>query len=75
MTLDQIVEETSQLPEDVAAELVERILVKRHGNIEPEVESAWRTETRRRVEEITSGRVAGIPLEEALARASHALRQ
>ena len=75
ITLDEIVEETAQLPEDVAAELVERILVKRHGSIEPRVEAAWKAETSRRVAEITSGQVAGIPLEESLARASCVLRR
>ena len=75
ITLDEIVEETAQLPEDVAAELVERILVKRHGRIEQEVEAAWKAETSRRVAEITSGQVVGIPLEESLARASRVLSQ
>ncbi|MEI6278735.1 MAG: addiction module protein [Verrucomicrobiae bacterium] len=75
ITLDEIVEETAHLPEDVAAELVERILVKRHGGIEQEVEAAWKAETSRRVAEITSGHVVGIPLEESLARASRVFRQ
>jgi hypothetical protein len=44
LTLDQIVEETKQLPADVVAELVDRILVARHGGIEPGVETAWKTE-------------------------------
>lgn len=74
LTLDQIVEETAQLPPDVAAELVERILVRRHGGIESNIESAWKIETRRRIEEIVSGRIEGIPLEEAFARAARAIR-
>jgi hypothetical protein len=40
MTLDQIVEETRQLPPDVVAELVDRIMLTRHGGMEPEVEAA-----------------------------------
>ena len=68
MTLDQIVEETRQLPADVVAELVDRILLARHGGIEPEVEAAWKTEIDRRIEEIESGKVQGIPVEESLAR-------
>jgi hypothetical protein len=75
ITLDEIVDETAQLPEDVAAELIERILVKRHGCIEPGVEAAWKVETSRRVAEITSGQVVGIPLEDSLARASRVLRR
>ena len=68
MTLDQIVEETRQLPTDVVAELVDRILLARHGGIEPEVEAAWKTEIDRRIEEIETGKVQGIPAEESLAR-------
>lgn len=74
LTLDQVVEEIAQLPADVAAELVERILIRRHGGMEPSVEAAWKVETRRRLEEITHGQVEGISLEESLARAAKALR-
>ncbi len=69
MTLDEIVEETRQLPPDVVAELVDRILLARHGGIEPDVEAAWKTEIHRRIDEIKSGKVQGIPVEESLARA------
>ena len=69
MTLDQIVEETRQLPPDVVAELVDRIFLARHGGIEPEIEAAWKTEIARRMAEIQSGQVRGIPVEESLARA------
>lgn len=69
MTLDQIVEETRQLPSDVVAELVDRILLARHGGIDPNIESAWKTEVGQRIKEIEDGKVEGIPLEESLARA------
>lgn len=68
MTLDQIVEETKQLPADVVAELVDRILLTRHGGIETEFEAAWKTEIDRRIAEIESGKVEGIPVEQSLAR-------
>jgi putative addiction module component (TIGR02574 family) len=68
MTLDQIVEETRHLPTDVVAELVDRILLARHGGIEPQVETAWKTEIDRRIQEIETGKVKGIPAEESLAR-------
>jgi hypothetical protein len=45
ITLDEIVEEAAQLPEDVVAELIERIVVAHHGGIEPGVEAAWKAET------------------------------
>src|SRR5436190_1997532 len=56
MTLDQIVEETKQLAADVVAELVDRILLTRHGGVEPEFEAAWKTEIDRRVAEIEAGK-------------------
>jgi putative addiction module component (TIGR02574 family) len=68
MTLDQIVEETRQLPSDVVAELVDRILLARHGGIEPGIAAAWKTEIDRRISEIDAGKVQGVPVEESLAR-------
>ena len=46
----------------------DRILVARHGGIEPEVETAWKTEIQRRVAEIEAGKAQGIPVEDSLAR-------
>jgi putative addiction module component (TIGR02574 family) len=69
ITLDQIVEETRELPSETVAELVDRIMVARHGVVEPSVAAAWKTETDRRIAEIEAGKVKGVPLEESLARA------
>lgn len=69
MTLEQLVEESRQLPQDLRAELVERILLAAQGGIAPEVEHGWKQETRRRVADIQSGQARGIPLDEALAEA------
>jgi putative addiction module component (TIGR02574 family) len=68
ITLDQIVEETRQLPPDVVAELVDRILIARHGGIESGVEESWKQETRRRITEIESGQAQGVPGEKVSAR-------
>lgn len=68
MSLDQIVEETRQLPPEAVAELVDRILVARHGGMGSSVEASWRKETQRRLAEIESGQVQGIPGEEVSAR-------
>jgi putative addiction module component (TIGR02574 family) len=69
MTLDQIAEAARLLPQDVRAELVERILLGAHGGIEPSIDEVWKQETRRRVADILSGRAKGLPLEDALAEA------
>ena len=69
MKLDEIVEQTRHLPPDVVAELVDRIMLARHGGMEPDVEAAWKTEIHRRIDEIKTGKVQAVPVEESLARA------
>ena len=69
ITLDQIVEETLEMPVEVVAELVDRIMVARHGGIQPPVAAAWKAEINRRIADIEAGRIQGVPLEESLARA------
>ena len=43
-----------------------------HGKMELRVRHSWRIEIRRRIEEMESGKVKGIPLKIALARARKA---
>ena len=69
LSADQIVEETSDWPEDAVADLVDRILRAKYGHVDPSVDKAWQDETRRRIADMESGRVEGIPLEETLAKA------
>jgi putative addiction module component (TIGR02574 family) len=68
LTVDQIVEETRSLSEDQLVLLVHRLHGRLH-DIAPQIEEAWQIETRRRIEEIESGKVQPIPLEESFARA------
>ncbi|HEY1719564.1 MAG TPA: addiction module protein [Verrucomicrobiae bacterium] len=75
ITLDQIVEETSEMPGDVVAELIDRIMVARHGGIEPSVVESWKTEADRRIAEIESGKVKGVTPEENAARIQKILRR
>ena len=67
MTLDQIVEETRHWPPEKVGELVERLSEDLHTS-DPEIEAAWQSEIARRVEEIQSGKVQGIPGEDVSAR-------
>ncbi len=69
ISLDQIVEETREMPAEVVAELIDRIMVARHGGVEASVAESWKTETDRRIAEIESAKVQGVPLEESLSRA------
>ena len=67
MTLDQIVEETRRLPREQVAELVDHLTLSLHQAMDPAVETAWKTEIARRVEEIQTGKVQGISGEEVSA--------
>ena len=61
MTLDQIVEAASHLPREQVAEVVDRLTFALHTDVEPEVETAWKRETRRRLAELENGKVQAIP--------------
>ncbi len=69
LTVDQIVQQTKEWPEDFVTELIDKIVLAKFGGIEPAVEAAWRTEARRRVDEIRSGREPGVDGEEVMAKA------
>lgn len=69
ISVDEIVEQTREMPADAVAELVDRIVEARWGRTEPSVAADWKAETDRRIAEIESGKVKGVPLEESLARA------
>jgi putative addiction module component (TIGR02574 family) len=61
MTPEQIVEAASHLPREQVVELVDRLTTALHSSDEPEIESAWKQETRRRLAELENGRVQAIP--------------
>ena len=69
MTIDQIVDETRKWPDEDVAELVDRIYRVKYGDVPPLVEAAWHEEIHRRIADLESGRVQGIPLEKTLAKA------
>ena len=68
MTLDQIIEEASHWPPDQLADLVDRLTLTMHQAADPEIDGAWKQETRRRLAEIESGRVRTVPGEEVSAK-------
>jgi hypothetical protein len=68
LTLDQIVEETRQLPADTVAELVDRIMLAKHGGLRPEREAAWADAAARRSAELDSGQEKLVPGHEVSAR-------
>ena len=68
LTLDQIVDETRQLPADTVAELIDRILLAKHGGLTTEREAAWADAAARRSSELDSGREKLVPGHEVGAR-------
>jgi len=64
----QVVDETRGWPETVA-EPIDRTYPVECGDIFPAVEAAWHEEVRRRIADLESGRVPGVPLEETLTKA------
>jgi len=68
MTVDQIVEETSQWPVDVVAELVDRITLAKHGGLDARREEAWAEVALRRSAELDSGKATPVPGHEVSAR-------
>jgi ribosomal protein S12 methylthiotransferase accessory factor YcaO len=68
LTLDQIVEETREWPEDRVAELLDRITLAKHGGLTPERETAWAEAAARRSAELDSGREKLVPGNEVSAR-------
>jgi putative addiction module component (TIGR02574 family) len=67
MTLDQIVEEARHWPPEKVGELVGRLTEDLHSS-DSSVKAAWQAEIARRIEEIQSGKVQGVPGEEVSAR-------
>ena len=68
MTIDQIIEETRRLSLEQVADLVDRLTLELLQTIDPSVEDAWKQETRRRLAEIESGGLQGVPGDEVSGR-------
>lgn len=67
LTLDQIIEETRHWPPEKVGELVGRLTQELPTN-DPEIEAAWKQETRRRLAEIENGTVQLVDGEAVSAR-------
>ena len=67
-TLKELYAETRRLPREDAAELMDLLLVDTFTEPDPQVEAAWGREIDRRIAELDSGAVKGIPAEEVMAR-------
>jgi putative addiction module component (TIGR02574 family) len=72
LTLDQIIEETRNWPLEKVSELVGRLTEELHS-IDPDIEAAWKSEIDRRLDQIQSGKVKGVPVEEAFSNTKRIL--
>lgn len=68
MTVDQVIAETKNWPDKQVEALFEHFLLSNYRLPSPDLDKAWASEIQRRVEDIESGRVAGIPGDEVMAR-------
>lgn len=68
LTIEQIVEETRQWPEDTVAELIRRITFAKHGGLTVARGKAWANAAARRSADLDSGREKLVPGHEVGAR-------
>jgi len=68
LTVEQVIAETKNWPEEQIKTLFERFLLANYRLPDPQLDPAWAAEIKRRVDEIESGREAGIPGDEVMAR-------
>lgn len=68
MTVDQLVSEARQLPQDQRAELLDRIGLAMHGEASQEVADAWNQLALSRLAAVDSGQSQLRPGEEVMAR-------
>ena len=56
------------------ARLAERLLASLEGVVEPDSEADWLAEAERRLDELETGRAAGVPADEVFRKSRSALR-
>jgi putative addiction module component (TIGR02574 family) len=64
----EILEDARQLPPSEVNWLIENLLQEGNGGTDAEIEAAWDSEIKRRLDEIDSGAVKMIPLDDVIAR-------
>lgn len=67
MTLKELYAESRKLPREQAAELIDLLLIDAFSEPDPGVEESWGGEIDRRIAEIESGKVQGIPGDQVMA--------
>ncbi len=73
--LDQLTADAMKLPLRERVQLAQRLVSTIDGEVESDTEALWFAEAERRLEELRSGKVQGIPADEAFRSACEALKQ
>ena len=69
ISIEQIAEAALSLPSDARALLADRLVESLDPLTDQDVRSAWASEALRRLDDLRTGRVAGVPANEALLQA------
>ena len=72
---EEIMASALKLPERERVRLAQDLIASLDKDVDPDVEALWLAEAERRIEELRSGKVRGVPADEAFARARNALRK
>ncbi|MDJ0616299.1 MAG: addiction module protein [Calothrix sp. MO_192.B10] len=75
LPIEQLTKEALALPSELRVILVEKLLESLEFDMEPNVQTTWTNEAKRRRDEIRNGFVQPIPGEEALAEVRRLLEQ
>ena len=74
-SLDQLTADAMKLPLRERVQLAQRLVSTIDGELESDTEALWFAEAERRLEELRSGEVQGVPAEEAFRIAREALKR
>jgi putative addiction module component (TIGR02574 family) len=67
-TLDKVAHDALEMPEQDRAHLAHALILSMDDSGDDDVSTAWDAEIERRVNDIRSGKVKGIPAEEVFAK-------
>ena len=73
MTVEQVAEEALALPSEARALLADRLVESLDPAEDGFIRQLWAAEARRRLEDVRSGRIKTIPVDEVLAQVRHAV--
>jgi len=72
--LDQLTADAMKLPLRDRVQLAQRLISTLDGEVEADTEALWFVEAERRLDELRSGKVQGIPAEDVFRKAREALK-